>query len=32
MEAGVLIRGGDIPARLVEHIEALRIEGAITTA
>lgn len=32
MEAGVLIRGGDIPARLVEHIEALRIAGAITSA
>jgi cardiolipin synthase A/B len=32
MEAGVLIRGGDIPTRLVEHIEALRIDGAITLA
>ena len=32
IEAGVLIRGGDIPTRLVEHIEALRIDGAITLA
>jgi cardiolipin synthase A/B len=30
IEAGVLIRGGDIPTRLLEHIEALRVEGAIT--
>jgi len=30
LEAGILIRGGDIPARLVEHVRELRREGRLT--
>jgi phosphatidylserine/phosphatidylglycerophosphate/cardiolipin synthase-like enzyme len=31
-EAGVLIRGGDIPTRIIEHISELRQQGLLTLA